>query len=210
VVDLFSVAVITVSVDENATAGVGGAEAASFAAEAAEDDGVDDAEAGAGEHGDGQLGDHGHVDGDAVAGFEFGEIAEHGGNFVHTFVELLIGDHYGWFVFRFGDENQSGFVLVFGEMAVNAIVAGVEFPADEPFPERRIGSVEGFAPGLVPIEETGVMVEASGKYFSPNFLTKAGSARLACVMNFLERAKVLFLLPMDSNLGFREFVLHFR
>jgi len=150
---------------------------------------VDDAEAGAGEHGDGQLGDHGHVDGDAVAGFEFGEIAEHGGNFVHTFVELLIGDHYGWFVFRFGDENQSGFVLVFGEMAVNAIVAGVEFPADEPFPERRIGSVEGFAPGLVPIEETGVMVEAFGEIFFAEFLTKAGSARLACVMNFLEGRK---------------------
>ena len=37
--------------------------------EAAEDDGVRRADAGAGQHGDGQLGHHAHVDGDAVALF---------------------------------------------------------------------------------------------------------------------------------------------
>ena len=34
---------------------------------ASEDDGVDGTEPGGGEHGDGRLGDHGHVDDDAVA-----------------------------------------------------------------------------------------------------------------------------------------------
>ena len=69
VIDPFAVAVITVSVDEDAAAGVGGAQAAGFAAEAAEDHRVDHAQAGAGQHGDRKLRDHGHVDGDAVAGF---------------------------------------------------------------------------------------------------------------------------------------------
>src|SRR5580692_6956971 len=68
VVHPFAVAVIAVRVDQDAAAGVGGAEAAGFAAESAEDDRVDYAQAGAGEHGDGELRDHGHVNGDAVAG----------------------------------------------------------------------------------------------------------------------------------------------
>src|SRR5256885_1522466 len=46
VVDPFSIAIVAVGVDENATARVGGTEAAGFAAESAEHDGVDDTEAG--------------------------------------------------------------------------------------------------------------------------------------------------------------------
>ena len=68
VVDPFAVAVVAVRVDQDAAAGVGGTESAGFAAESAEDDGVDYTQARAGEHGDGELRDHGHVDGDAVAG----------------------------------------------------------------------------------------------------------------------------------------------
>src|SRR5260370_42434202 len=45
-------------------------------------------------------------------------------------------------------------------MAVDAVVAGVELAADEPFPEGRIGGVESLAPGLVPIEEGSGMVVA--------------------------------------------------
>ena len=186
VVDPLAIAVVAVGVDEDAAAGIGGTQAAGFSAESAEDDGVNDAEARAGEHGDGQLGDHGHVNGDAVAGFEAGKIAKHGGDFVHALVEFLIGDDGGGFAFGFGDEDQSGFVFVFGEMAVDAVVAGVEFAADEPFPERRIGGVERLAPGLVPVEKFGVMSKHSGKCFSLKFSTKAGSVRLACAMNFFE------------------------
>jgi len=51
----------------------GGAKAASLAAETAEDDGMNDAEARAGEHGDGQLGIMGMWMVTRSAGFEFGE-----------------------------------------------------------------------------------------------------------------------------------------
>src|SRR6266446_3077366 len=87
VVDPLAVAVVAVGIDEDAAAGISGAKAAGFPAESAEDDGVDDAEPRASEHGDGQLGNHGHVDGDAVAGLEAGEIAEHGSDFVDALVE---------------------------------------------------------------------------------------------------------------------------
>jgi hypothetical protein len=149
------------------------------------------------------------VDGDAVAGFELREITEHSSNFVHAFVELLIRDDYGWLVFRFRDENQRGFVPVFGKMAVDAVVAGVELAADEPFPERRVGSVEGLAPGLVPIEETGVVVKAFREMLFAEFLDEGGILEVRLRDELLRRPKVLFLLPVDGNLGFRELVLRF-
>ena len=68
VIDPLAVAMIAVSVDEHAAAGIGGAQAARFSAESAEDHGMNHAEARAGQHGDGQLGNHRHVNGDAVAG----------------------------------------------------------------------------------------------------------------------------------------------
>ena len=58
-------------------------------AEAAEDDGVHRADAGTGEHGDGQLGDHRHVDGDAVAGLD-AQSFEHVGELADFAVQILI------------------------------------------------------------------------------------------------------------------------
>src|SRR2546430_1076003 len=144
VIDPFSVAIVAVGVDKNAAARVCGAEAAGFAAESPEDDGMNNAEAGAGEHRDGKLGNHRHVNGDAVAGFEAAEIAEHGGGFVYANVKLAIGEDLWGFVFGFRDKDEGGFVFVLGEMAVDAVVRGVEFAADEPFPERRGGGVQRF------------------------------------------------------------------
>lgn len=56
--------------DDDAGTGVDEALAECRGAEAAEDDGVNDAEAGAGQHGDDGFGDAGQVDGGAVAGAE--------------------------------------------------------------------------------------------------------------------------------------------
>ena len=67
VVDQFAVAIVAVHGDQNAAAGIGGAHAASLAAEAAKHNRVDHAQAGASQHGDRQLGNHRHVNGDAIA-----------------------------------------------------------------------------------------------------------------------------------------------
>src|SRR5260221_9362514 len=79
VIDPFSIAIVAVNVNEDATARIGGAEAAGFAAESTEDDGMDDAEAAAGEHRDGKVGNHGDVTGYAVAGVDAPQSAEVGG-----------------------------------------------------------------------------------------------------------------------------------
>src|SRR5882762_2026999 len=210
VIHPLAVAVIAVGVNQHAAAGIGGAQAAGFAAEPAEDDGVHDSEPGAGQHGDRQLRNHGHVDGDAIAGFQPGKIAEHRGNFIHALVELLVGDDSGGFAFRLGDEDQRGFVLVFSEMAVNAVVAGVEFAADEPFPEGRVARVERLAPGLVPIEEGSVMVKASRKILFAEFFDEGGTGEIRLGDKCLGRAEELFFFPVNGDLRFGELLLALR
>src|SRR5690606_19091947 len=63
----FAPAVSAVGGDEQLGLGVDDAIAQRFGREAAKDDGVDRADAGAGEHGNGRFGDHGHIDDDAIA-----------------------------------------------------------------------------------------------------------------------------------------------
>src|SRR6266478_3673701 len=201
---------IAVGVNEDAAAGIGGAEAAGFAAETAEDHGVNDAEARASQHGDGQLRNHGHVDGDAIAGFESGKIAKHRGDFVYALVEFLVGDDRGGFSLGLGDEDQRSFVLVFSEMAVNAVVAGVEFAAGEPFPEGRVARVEGLAPGLVPMEEGSVMVETLGKMLFVEFFDESGIGEIGLSDEFFGRSKVFLFFPVNGNLRFGELLLALR
>ena len=93
-----------------------------LAAEAAEHLGVDDPDAGAGQHGDGKLRHHRHVEGDPIAGNQATEVAEQRGDLVHPPIELLIGDVLYWLVFEFRNEMDRGLVPVLRKMAVDAIV----------------------------------------------------------------------------------------
>ncbi len=58
--------------------------------ESAEDHRVRRADAGAGQHGDGQLRSHAHVDGDAIA-FLYAQRLQHIGELLHFTMQLLIG-----------------------------------------------------------------------------------------------------------------------
>ena len=104
-------------------------------AEAAENHGMYGADARAAEHGDGQLGDHGHVDGDAVTGLD-AERLERIGEAADAFVQLRVGELDGGAVLGFPQER--GLIGVFFEMAVEAVVGDVELAADEPFRVGRI------------------------------------------------------------------------
>src|SRR5262249_45336994 len=127
VVDPFSVAVIAIDINKGAAAGVGGAEAAGFAAETAEDDRVNNAEPSTSEHRNRELENHRHVNGDAIACRQAAEVAEHRGCFVHADVELAIGEDLRGFIFRFRDKYESSLVLVFGELTVYTVIGDVEF-----------------------------------------------------------------------------------
>ena len=80
----------------------------------------------------------------------------------------------GGFVFRLGNENQRGFVFVLCEMPIDAVVAGIEFAADKPFPERRIAGVQRGVPILIPMQQLGVFAKAFGEIFFAEALDDGG------------------------------------
>ena len=84
VIDPPAVAMIAVGINQNAAARIRRAQSAGFAGETAEDHGMNHAQPRAGQHRDRQLGNHRHVNGDAIAFLQAGKIAQHGGNFIHS------------------------------------------------------------------------------------------------------------------------------
>ena len=117
--------------------------------ESAEDDGVDGADARAGEQGDGQLGRHAHVDGDAVA-FLDAERLEGVGEFLHFGVQFGVGEAANFAGLAFPDDRGLVGALAEG-VAVDAVVAEVDLAADEPLGPGQI-PLENFVPGLEPVE----------------------------------------------------------
>ena len=106
------------------------------------------ADAGAGQHGDGQLGDHRHVHRDAVAGAQT-QAQQHVGEALHIVEQLRVGDSAGVAGLALPVEGH----LVAGargDVAVEAVVGHVERAAHEPLSERQIpgeGGVEVVMPG---------------------------------------------------------------
>ena len=86
-----SAPVAAVGGDDQLRLGVIDAVGEGVGGEAAEDDRVRRADAGAGEHGDRQLRDHRHVDGDAVAALH-AELLQGVGALVNLVEKLLVGD----------------------------------------------------------------------------------------------------------------------
>src|SRR5229473_6635813 len=103
---------------------------------------VNDAEPGAREHRDRKLGHHRHVQRHSVAFLQTAEVSQQRGDLVHAYEEFLVSDVLGTLLLRFGNEVDRRLVLVLGEMAIDAVVTGVDSAADEPSPERRIARVE--------------------------------------------------------------------
>ena len=150
-------------------------------AEAAENHGMDGADASAGEHGDGQLGNHGHIDRDAIAGLH-AEGMQHVGKLADAFVQFGESVLDGRAVFGF--PHQRGFVSVFFEVAVEAVVGDVEFAADEPFGVGRV-PFQNFFGSFEPVEEFGLFTPelfgigcCSGVQFAV-FLERADARLLA-------------------------------
>ncbi len=109
--------------------------------EPAEHDRVDQAEPGAGQHGDRQLRDHPHVDGDPIALAQT-EALEPVGEPAHLGGEVGVGD--GASVAGLTHPVVGNLVAMLGEMPIEAVVRQVELPVLEPLEEGRVGVVEDF------------------------------------------------------------------
>src|SRR5205085_7722856 len=137
--------------DEHLRLGVDDAIAQRLGGEAAEDDGVDGADARAGEHGHDGLGDQRHVGGDAVA-VDDAEGFQDVGEFRDLGVELAIGERAH--VARLALPDHGELVAARGEMTVEAVVRRVERAADEPLRVRRV-PFEHVVPLRLPVELLG-------------------------------------------------------
>ena len=126
--------------------------------EAGEDDGVDGADAGAGEHGVGGLGDHRQVDHHAVALLD-AEAVQHVGELRDLLVQLAVGDvARDVRVVAFPDDR--GLVGAGREVAVDAVGGDVELAVLEPSDRDVVvgeGGVLDPGVGLDPVEPPAVL-----------------------------------------------------
>ena len=118
--------------------------------ESGEDDGVNGTYLGAGEHGDGKLGDHGQIGHDSVS-LLHAHTLQSIGHFVDLSVELIVGDGPGvahWLA----NEVVGYLVPVSGlGMPVHGVVGHIDLAAGEPLEVGLAGVIQNLGVGLVPI-----------------------------------------------------------
>ena len=100
--------------------------------EARENNGVDGADAGAGEHRIGGFRDHRQIDHDPVAAHDALR-KQHVRHPVHLFGQLLVGDVLGRFLRIIGFEDDRGLQRAVAQVAVDAVHRGVQNAILEPF-----------------------------------------------------------------------------
>ncbi len=129
-----------------------------FRREAAEYHRMDRANARAGENGDRGLRNHRHVDGDTVALLDAARF-QHVGETADLGVQLFVGEFL--VVFRIvAFPQDGGLVAALGEVAIDAIVAGVQRAILEPFDRdivRVVGGVLDLAERLDPVDALGLL-----------------------------------------------------
>jgi hypothetical protein len=125
--------------DDDAGVGVQDPGGESVGTEPSENNRVDQSQPGTGEHGDGQLGDHSHVDGDPITLLE-PQALQGVGEPVHLPGEFAVGQRPG--VSGLADPVVGNLVAMVLEVAIEAVVGDVQLPVLEPLEEGRIGVVE--------------------------------------------------------------------
>src|SRR5215469_2195142 len=89
-------------------------------------------------------------------------------------------------------------------MAVDAVIAGVEFSADEPLPERGMAGVQCGMPILIPVQHFGVLAIALREILFAKAFQDAGIVQVGLGNEARRRPNVLFFLPVNGNLRFAE------
>jgi hypothetical protein len=149
-------AVAAVCGDDHLRAAVDDARGEGVGREPAEDHGVRRPEAGAGQHRHDGLGDHRHVDRDAVAGLD-AELGERVGRLADLVLELCVGDRLG-VVRGLADPVQGDPVPpTLLDVPVDAVVGSVEPTADEPLGEGRVRPVEHLTMRFGPADPAGLL-----------------------------------------------------
>jgi hypothetical protein len=151
--DVFAGAQGRVGCDEQFAGGIIDPTGERIGAEPAEHDGMDGADAGAGQHGDGELGDHRQIDGDSIALLDAKRF-EDIGELTNFAVELRIGEGAG-IRLGFALPDDGGFIGTGGEVSIEAIGGDIELAVFEPgVTDMALGGIPG-------------VLEGAGGHFEP-------------------------------------------
>ena len=143
--------VATVGGDHDLGAAVVDAGAQGVGREAAEHHGVRRADAGAGQHGDGRLGDHRQVDRHGVA-LAHPEVGQGVGGALHLLVQVGVGDVSSVALGLADEVDGDPVTAPCLDVAVDGVDTGVELTVGEPLRERRVAPVERLGEGCAPRE----------------------------------------------------------
>src|SRR5215469_371576 len=86
-------------------------------------------------------------------------------------------------------------------MPVDAVVAGVQLPADEPLPERRGRGVERGVPALIPGQQVRVLREAVRELVLSEPLEDRRVGAVGLGDEVWRRLVVVLLAPVNGDLG---------
>ena len=162
--DLAATAQPLVGRDDDPRAAIGNPARKRVGRKAAEDDGMDGTDPGAGQHGEGGLRDHRHVDRDGVALADSLRL-QHVGEAADLRVEVAIGDRprvLGVVAFP----KDRDLVALVGEVSVDAVRRDVGGAVAVPFDRdgtRRIGRGLHAAVGLDPVDPHAVLAPEAGR-----------------------------------------------
>ena len=123
--------------------------------ESREDHGMQHSEARAGQHGDDGLGNHRHVDGDAVTGDQ-AELGHHVGGLGHLGQKFGVGQRAAVAFRRALPQDRHPVTVACLHMAVDAVVRDVELAADEPLGDGGFRPVQYLIEGCVPGQPVGL------------------------------------------------------
>ena len=205
VVEQVTAAVVAVHRDEDGRGGVGDPVPGRRTGESGEDLRVDDAEPGRGQHRDRQFRHHRHVERDPVACLQ-PQFLEHGGELVDPDVQLPVGDRLVRLALGLGEPDEGRLVRMGLHVPVDAVVRGVQLPADEPLPERRVGRVEDRVPGLVPGQKVSVGGETVRELVFGELVTDGGIGGVRLRGERGRRVVIVFLAPVHRDLCLGGFV----
>ncbi len=140
------------------------------------------------------------MQGNPVTPFQAGKVFEQGGEFIHSHIQFLVGDVLGLFFQGFGNKVDGGLVLVSLQVAVDAVVAGVDLAALEPFVAGCVAGIKNLIPVFVPGQQIGIFFETVGKIFQAEPVVNAFVSHVRLGDEFRGRIIVSLLLPVYGNL----------
>src|SRR5271165_2989864 len=91
---------------------------------------------------------------------------------------------------------------MFGEMAIDAVVAGVQLAADEPFPEGRTPRIQRSVPILFPMKQIGVFTKAFREILFFESIHKCLVDEISLADEARRGLNVLLFFPVNGDLRF--------